>query len=198
MFKIVGYRDLRPVDWVSGKRMPLEHGDGHICDRCGAEHAVVYEVEDSEAGKMYSVGSGCATKQFGFDVENSRESKSLVKRAKVQAEKDLDEAREVALNEIVQECVEHLNSLAIPRPVKDETRYSGKVCWSVGDSIALEAPGRGNLETQLVAIQGWRENRIRESVPNEMRQVPVPWRPGHRAKGLFISVVTSRVLARLR
>jgi len=35
-FRIVGYRDLRPVDWLSGKRMPLDPGEGHTCDRCGA------------------------------------------------------------------------------------------------------------------------------------------------------------------
>jgi hypothetical protein len=31
--KVIGYRDLRPVDWASGKRMPLEAGAGHRCDQ---------------------------------------------------------------------------------------------------------------------------------------------------------------------
>lgn len=37
MFKVIDYYDMRPLDWLSGKRMLLEPGAGHLCDRCGAK-----------------------------------------------------------------------------------------------------------------------------------------------------------------
>jgi hypothetical protein len=50
-------------------------GEGHICDRCAREHAVIYELFDDSTGKTYSVGSGCAKQSYGFD---GREASSFL------------------------------------------------------------------------------------------------------------------------
>jgi hypothetical protein len=67
--KVVGYVDLRPVNWFTGKREPLPAGEGHVCDRCGAVHALVYTLLDTESKEEFKVGSGCAQRAFGFDPD---------------------------------------------------------------------------------------------------------------------------------
>jgi len=181
-FRIVGCRDLRPVDWLSGKRMPLDPGEGHTCDRCGAEHAVIYSVEDtdSETGRRYEVGSSCAKKQFGFDVD--REARTLVKEARVRAEAELDAVRQEAIGRSVSEIVADVRGLAVPAPVADTERYPGTTAWRVGDGMALAAHGRSDAEARQLASRSYYENRIRERVPAEWSNVSVRLHQGDKSR----------------
>lgn len=176
MFRVVGYRDLRPIDWLSGKRMPLEPGAGHVCDRCGAEHAVVYEVDDTDTGKHYSVGSSCAKRQFGFDA--SKEARALVKKAREQDEVLIDARRQEEVERFVAVAAEELDRLVVPEAVADRDKYPGAVAWRVGDSMALATHGRTDEEAVKYATKGWYENRIVERRPPEWIRVELLLYPG--------------------
>jgi hypothetical protein len=192
-FRIVGYRDLRPVDWLSGKRMPLDPGEGHICDRCGAEHAVIYSVEDGETSRRYEVGSSCAKKQFGFDVD--REARTLVKEARVRAEAELDAVRQEAIGRAVSEIVADVRGLAVPAPVADTVRYPGTTAWRVGDGVALAAHGRGDTEAQFAAVLSYLENRIRERVPAEWSKISVRLHPDDKSRTMISMASKTAMLA---
>jgi hypothetical protein len=181
MFRVVGYRDLRPLDWVSGKRMPLEAGEGHICDRCGAEHAVVYEVLDDETGKHYAVGSSCAKRQFGFEPSQDKEAKRLIKTAKEEAAELVESARQEAVAHAAAEVAGVVSRLLPPLPVADTERYPGAVAWSVGDSMYL-ARGRDDEETRQLALKGWYQNRVRELLPAEWDKVSVKLYPEEKSR----------------
>jgi hypothetical protein len=162
-FRVVNYRDLRPVDWLSGRRMPLAPGEGHACDRCGAEHAVIYTVEDGETGRRYEVGSSCAKKQFGFDAD--REAKSLIREARERAAAELDAARQEIVVRAVSQIVDEVGGLIVPSPVADTLRYPGTTAWRAGDGLALAAHGRTDAEARQMAELDYLEKRIRERVP---------------------------------
>jgi hypothetical protein len=182
MFRVVGYRDLRPLDWVSGKRMPLKPGAGHVCDRCGAEHAVVYEVLDDDTGKHYAVGSSCAKRQFGFEPSQDKEAKRLIKAAKEEEAELVESARQDAVAHAAAEVAGVVSRLLPPSPVADAERYPGAVAWQIGDSKALAAHGRTNAEAKTVALQGWYENRIRELLPAEWDKVSVKLYPEEKSR----------------
>jgi hypothetical protein len=61
-FRLVAYYDLRPIDWDTGKRVPLSPGEGHECDRCGRDHARCYEVADETTGRRWILGERCMGK----------------------------------------------------------------------------------------------------------------------------------------
>lgn len=64
---LIKVRDLRPIDWESGKRVPLEAGQEATCHRCGAAHIIVWTLQvhtrDGNVTQV-DVGSGCAQKAF--------------------------------------------------------------------------------------------------------------------------------------
>lgn len=200
MYKIIGYQDLRPIDWVSGKRMPLSPGEGHICDRCGAEHAVVYTVLDTNTNKQYDVGSGCATQQFGFEISKQDEAKKLVKSEKMRAEQVIDDARQEAVVLATENIFQALKTLTVPKPSADTTRYPGRVAWRIGDGIAIAASGRGDTETKQVALQDFYDRRIQEMVPPEWTKIYLRLYPEGRSKDEIAMTrkVTMLVLGKLR
>lgn len=78
-WKIVRVRDLRPIDWDSGERIPLDPADAPECDRCGRKHQVVYEMQSEDGKHAALVGSGCGPKLAGgaeyIDKVSLREAK---------------------------------------------------------------------------------------------------------------------------
>jgi hypothetical protein len=180
MMRVIKYYDLRPVDWASGKRLPLEAGAGHACDRCGAEHAVVYVVEDEATGKTYSVGSTCARSQFGFDA--NAEARELIRDSKKRAAAELDQLRQSMVEDFVPKITLEISRIPIPDFVVDLEGYPGATCWRCGDSMALAAHGRTDQEAQAVSFQGWVQNRIREAIPTEWYQIDVLHDPRSRSK----------------
>lgn len=180
MMKVVGYYDLRPVDWASGKRMPLGPGEGHICNRCGAEHAVVFEVRDTYTQKTYAVGSTCAKKSFGFEVEKDAEAKKLIKSAKQKAAWDLDAVRQAMVVEEATSIAQEVSRQRIPECII-ETSSSGIPTWRCGDSVAW-IQHRSSEETKQVAIRGWVENRIKENIPMDWSKIEVLHNPERKSK----------------
>lgn len=186
MYRVIDYYDLRPLDWMSSKRMPLEPGEGHVCDRCGAEHAVVYVVEDTETGKTYRVGSCCAKQSFGFDPEKSDEAKKLIKTAKQQAAKDINDARLAAVDELAKQILETVERASKPNVVfkGDESfkyaHFPGQKIrtFTMGDVEATELEMRDlggwhDNQTIELLIHRWITARIEEMIPAEWQSVEV-------------------------
>jgi hypothetical protein len=183
MMKVVGYRDLRPVNWFTGKREPLEAGAGHICDRCGAEHAIVYEVEDDTTGKVYAVGSGCAKQQFGFDPDKSEEAKRFIKSVRQQIAFDIHTKRHEVIAKLAQEIAAGVSSLKVP-PISSEkvvNKYTGKeeLMWRCGDNDFRQLLDVDNNSARGMVVSGWLRNRVNEQVPTEWRGVVIGSKPNN-------------------
>ena len=186
MYRVIDYYDLRPLDWLSGKRMPLEPGEGHVCDRCGAEHALVYVVEDTDTGKTYRVGSGCAKQSFGFDPEKNDEAKRLVKAVKQQAAKAINDARLTAVDDLAKQILE-----AVERAPKPNVVFKGDLpfkyahfpgqkirTFTMGDVEATElAPSSveswHDNQTIDLLLHRWITARIEEKIPAEWQSVEI-------------------------
>ena len=183
VYKVIDYYDLRPLDWLTGKRMPLGPGEGHVCDRCGAEHAVVYVVEDSDTGKTYRVGSSCAKANFGFIVTEDLEAKKLVKSSKQRDAEMLDAKRQAAVEELADTLASEISQLPVPECTSDTTTYHGTTAWKCGDGCkALASYGRTDAEACEIAVKDWTEHRVREGIPVEWDEILILYRPGHRDK----------------
>lgn len=52
-------RDVRPLDWFTGKRLPVPAESLPECVRCGRNHAVVWTLRELPSGRTLTVGSGC-------------------------------------------------------------------------------------------------------------------------------------------
>jgi hypothetical protein len=57
-FTLVKITDIRPLDWETGKRLPVDAGELAECGRCGRRHAEVWRLRSS-LGRALTVGSGC-------------------------------------------------------------------------------------------------------------------------------------------
>jgi hypothetical protein len=194
--KVVGYYDMRPVDWASGKRMPLEPGEGHTCDRCGAEHAIVFEVQDTETGKVYAVGSTCAKQSFGFEVEKDVEGKKLIKSAKQKALMELDTARQELVLQEVTSIVHEVGRLAIPECTM-EMSSSGIPIWRCGDSVAW-AQHRSDEETKRLAIRGWLEKRMEENIPMEWSKIDLLYAPERKSSREVTTMARKALMVGMR
>lgn len=79
IWRLTRIEDLRGIDFASGKRVPLSAGEGHLCDRCDREHALVFHITDGV--RSLAVGSGCVKVATGgwepSDVEMKRARKVL-------------------------------------------------------------------------------------------------------------------------
>jgi hypothetical protein len=63
-FELISITDMRPIDFDTGKRVPLDAGEGHECDRCGKLHAVIWKIMETTPGRkgLWNVGSTCGPK----------------------------------------------------------------------------------------------------------------------------------------
>ena len=200
-YRVVDYYDLRPVDWLSGKRMPLEPGEGHTCDRCGAEHAVVYVVEDTITHKHYSVGSGCAKQSFGFDPALDKDARAIVRSKKKVEEVAVNDQRLAAASEKVNEIVSEVSKLSRPEIgiheyVSKWAHFPGQLIrvFRMGDAEAEEwQPGKTedwhDRQTRELAEYRWLSNRIMERVPAEWSQVSVFTNPNRTLQTSLLSEV---------
>jgi hypothetical protein len=68
--KLINVYDLRERD-NNNKPMPIEKGEGHICENCGREHGKVFVVSD-EQGSIHEVGSICCKKMFGWQPTSTQ------------------------------------------------------------------------------------------------------------------------------
>jgi hypothetical protein len=183
--KVIGYYDLRPVDWLSGKRMPLTEGECHICDRCGAEHAVVWEVKDLDTGKVYSVGSGCAKQTFGFEPDKTNEAKELLKNHRQQVAMEINEARLEAIRQLADSTAKEIATMARPKITVSESlfkypHFSGQLVrtFTMGDVSTSEPqpapPGNWNDRNTLWLLENrWISARSDETIPPEWKSLSV-------------------------
>jgi hypothetical protein len=171
---VVGYYDLRPVDWVSGKRMPLEGGEGHICDRCGALHAIVWCLKDVNSQEIFKVGSGCAKKSWGFDPSEDAKGRALVKEVARDVDRQLFERRVGEAEQVAGVIINSFRGVNPPPSIFEEVSSSsdtikGKV-W-VGDSYAYWQTFNTKENAYKVALSGWYDNRIKEMIEPKLKNV---------------------------
>jgi hypothetical protein len=194
-YTVIDYYDLRPLDWVSGKRMPLEPGEGHVCDRCSAEHAIVYVVEDLTTHKTYSVGSGCAKASFGFDPASDKQAKRIVANKKQEAailvsERRLEEVMKLAediaaeVKRLPRPPIEHLGDLPSKYP-----HYPGQLIrtFRMGEVTAEEwqqkdDSGWHDSKTIELLTMRWLGNEIASRLPLEWKSLTVPMDPSRPRK----------------
>lgn len=182
-YRVVDYYDLRPVDWASGKHMPLEPGEGHICDRCEAEHALVYVVEDTSSGKCYRVGSGCAKKSFGFDLEKDDKAKELVKGRKAEAEEAVNNERLEQARNLARLITDEVRRTPQPKVVLERevpSRYPhfpGQLIrvYRAGD-VEVESwqssEGTWNVrEAEILASHRWLSQEIQSRIPDAWKKI---------------------------
>jgi hypothetical protein len=179
-YTVVDYYDLRPLDWVSGKRMPLEPGESHVCDRCGAEHAVVYVVEDLTTHKTYAVGSGCAKASFGFDPASDKQATRIVASKKQEAAALVNDRRLKEVENLTRDISSQVRSL--PRPpvvhagdaVSKYAHYAGQLVrkFKMGDVEAEE----------WQQSSGWNDRTVRPQVARARSRASDPCRAEERRR----------------
>ena len=144
---VVGYADLRPVNWFTGKRepprgaplrgAPLAGGEGHICDRCGAEHAVVYTLLDTDSKEQFKVGSGCAQRAFGFDPDKDPLVRKTIKAEKQQIEKEMKRLHDQTVSDAAFIISREVVDLPVP-PIQwiklDRDSHGYNIKWGMGDT----------------------------------------------------------------
>jgi hypothetical protein len=134
--KVVAYVDLRPVNWFTGKREPLPAGEGHVCDRCGAVHALVYTLLDTESKEQFKVGSGCAQRAFGFDPDKDPLVRKTIKAEKQRIEKEIKRLQDETISDVASVIAKEVIGLPLP-PVErvdvDQDSYGYNVRWGMGD-----------------------------------------------------------------
>ena len=162
-FSLVGITDLREVDWFTGKKMPLEQGEGNECMRCGRMHAVVWEVRDNETGKHWKVGSGCGPRALGGWTPDKEEIKTARKEARERAE----QRRLAKIEAEARRIADEVRVLPVP-PIerlplnleKDPDAFK----FQVGDAVAWvnSWDTTRHEERANTARWGWIYNRVIE------------------------------------
>jgi hypothetical protein len=121
-WRLVRVYDVRPVDFQSGKRLPVAACDVEMlpeCNRCGRRHAKVYVVQDREApGRLAHVGSGCCKRAFGGWEPTAAEIKS----ARAEERARLEAAREAKVRALAEPIVAAMAAVTVPAAKLLETR----------------------------------------------------------------------------
>lgn len=180
---VIGYKDLRPIDWFTGKRVPLAKGEGNICDRCGAEHAIVFTLRDLDSNEEWKVGSGCAKRSFGFDPEKDVEAKRLMKEADREAERRRVKELEAIIERHTADLVKVVGAIPMPAARLMESKpfpgYEGakprvSEKWGMGDAtvwrhnVFAGEPLSGERSQTLMQL--WAEKRAIEHAPAELKR----------------------------
>lgn len=171
-YKLTAIIDLREVDEWTGEIYALQVGQGNICDRCGREHAKVYQVVRQDDGKEFNVGSTCCKHLFGgWEPE-----KAVIASAKKAAKKQAEEKANQRMLAIVSPIIEEVFTLSMPRIIVLEERpdaYNTTVVWNVEGSKVkawgLKSDGLTN-ERRTTLKQAWLKeqahNRIEALYPD--------------------------------
>ena len=134
-YKLTAIIDLREKDDWTGEIYALQAGQGNICDRCGKEHAKVYQVVRVDDGKEFNVGSTCCKRLFdGWEPE-----KVAITAAKKAAKKQAEEKTHQRMLDIVAPIIEEVSALKMPRVTileEREERYCTTIIWGVEGSKA--------------------------------------------------------------
>lgn len=155
-YKLTAIIDLREKDDWTGEIYALQVGQGNICDRCGREHAKVYQVVRVDDGKEFNVGSTCCKHLFGgWEPE-----KAAIAQAKKSAKKQAEEKSHQRMLDIVAPLIDEVRSLKMPRIVvleEREDRYHTMVIWGVeGSKVKAWGSKQDGLTSE-------RRNTLREA-----------------------------------
>lgn len=181
--KLISVKDLRPIDWNSGKRLAIPASECNVCDRCGKLHVKVYEVQAD--GSFYSVGSGCCRRMFGWEP-----AKEDVQTKERQAE---EKAMQEALQKAAQEFLDRVNEMTAPRP---QYKYTQKVLdgyvaiWHADGVIIssdLNHPGIGP-EKRAEFARRWREAQLEKMLKEYAATYQANRAEARRAKQLVQTV----------
>ncbi len=112
--RLIEVVDLRPFDWETGKREPIDDDKKSICDRCGKLHAKVYVVE--KEGKRYDVGATCCNRMFGWfpTHEDLMNAEAVAK----------DKAVQAALQTYAQAVIDEVENTPVPALQYREARWT--------------------------------------------------------------------------
>jgi hypothetical protein len=161
-YTLIAVYDLREVDEISGKRIPLEEGQGNTCNRCGREHAKVYEVQRDQDAKIFCVGSTCCKKLFGWEPE-----KEVVNRLTKEAKKRSEDRALQRLEAIATPIATEVNALTIPPveviEVREDSRIP-KMIWGIKDSsVRVHGTVQDGLtnERYRCLLDGWMREQVR-------------------------------------
>ena len=186
-WRIHSIEDMRPIDWDTGKRVPLEAGSGATCERCGKEHAIVYHMEHKKTGQHTCVGSGCGPGMAGgthnIDDKTRKDAEREAKdKVRVQARAKIDQW--------VSAIVDELRSPKFSTPeywvhTETKTKYGEKegrqevehkqTVWGLKDLglfVRMKSPYPHAEDSARVARQ-WLQKEIDKQV--ESRKIPKEW-----------------------
>jgi len=116
-FELVAVHDLRPIDWLTGKREPLAAGDGHECDRCGRLHAICYEVRDTKTGRSWVLGVRC----MGIALDGWSPDKKVLAAARREEREAARAAAADRMRGVAEQYAVELLRHTIPEPVATYT-----------------------------------------------------------------------------
>ena len=161
-YKLIAVYDIREIDEFTGERLPLLAGEGNICNRCGREHAKVYQVRREQDGKEFTVGSTCCKKLFGWEPEKE-EARRLEKEARKLAQ---DRAYQRLLV-IATPIAEEVKALPLPRIIELERRdgHIPQTVWGAeGSKVKVWGLTRDGLtnERRDCFISSWMQEQARK------------------------------------
>lgn len=180
--ELVQIRDLRPVDWYTGKRVAIATEDMALCDRCGARHAVVWIIDVRGAGApelsrgTWRVGATCA-KHMVFGGEIPELDAASVKAARKAAREAQQTAKRAEVLRHARRVGEALAALPTPEPEctrRGWDKYGAGLKldqWECGAVNTTCAAGTDAESMGQNMIRRWREGQARamlETVPQSL------------------------------
>lgn len=151
--KLIEIRDLRPIDWFSGKRIAIPVEECAECHRCGRRHAIVWtiEVRDALGIKTFDVGSGCGKRAIEEGILPELEKKS-VRDAKKSAREKVAAARKAEVTRIAREALELVEAIPYPEITSDRRMVAAgfeMLVLTAGPVSASCKAGEKDLEANL-------------------------------------------------
>lgn len=169
---LLAVTDLRPIDWYTGKRLPLTINELAECHRCGRKHAIVWTVEVTEPGKpprVFDVGSSCGKKMVAEGLLPDLEPAS-VKAARKAARNRNTATKRAEVEKHARRVGTLVAALDMPAPTCTARRikkYAGGLdldAWACGDISTTTGAGTcdDGMKRQLADM--WRRARAAELI----------------------------------
>ncbi|OLD84776.1 MAG: hypothetical protein AUF64_00300 [Chloroflexi bacterium 13_1_20CM_54_36] len=157
-YTLIEVYDMREIDEISGERIPLDKGEGSICNRCGREHAKVYVVSRDQDAKQFCVGSTCCKKLFGWEPEKE-ELRRLAKEAKIAAENRAFQRLEALAKPIA----DAVNALVLPRIIvvgERGGRFPETIYGAEGSGVQVHSRQGLTDERRRCFLQAWMREQV--------------------------------------
>jgi len=134
-YELLKIHDVRPIDWDSGKRLPVDTCELPECVRCGRRHAVVWTLLERPGGGSLTVGSGCGPKLLAegllpgvdFPAVKAAEREARAETKRLMAAHVEERARELA--EVARTALQGLTPPAATWTVDKLGRGGWETCW---------------------------------------------------------------------